>query len=276
MSLKVFFPEGGKFFLLHWWSYNERGNVILTKNIASLETTAKCALKKYGELEFKSFFEIEIVAPSKQLNDLVSEAVYKEEVINFHREMCGRLSETVKHKVELIEPFKVCSTYVCNPDMIKYAAEDPSYVKYHLECLHCFAGIKCNISKEELHQRYYDKWQVIHPNKRIDKRVISKATPALDGETLWYARANFGHHSGGLELEEVDYEIGYWVSFSNNIIFLFRKLNELDCSKFQTMADQAQKDHKKWQEEQSARRRDQFDKDQQDKSNEVINFFKEN
>lgn len=273
MSVKVYYPMGGKMFLLNWWTYNERGHIILAKTEKSLHEAARMVCKKHI-FEIKNMFEIDIVAPPQRLNVLVDKLSLDSRIFRFNRMMIEKVKNAFKKGEPLPVLFSTCKKY--EPDFEVDPKDDWS-VESHNQCKHCIYGLKCSLNSEEFYNKYYDRWQVLYPERAfpLPKNLVeSKASIASNIESLWYADANFGHHSTGATIEELDYANAS-EHMSSRSLFFFRKIRELDQTELTDFIEKRKENLLKIREEQTKRQREAYkNKDVKDVE-EIISFFNE-
>lgn len=237
--IKVYYPHGGKHFLLHWWSYNERGNIILNTNESSLQFVAEKVFQEHTDAEIKAYWEIDIVAPSEQMQQAAAKEKHRDEINLFHTILIAQLRDLLEAKETLPSLFQVCTSYE-----VEEEDNEPSEWgrERHYGCKNCSETICCSLSKEELHAKYYQAWREKFPTHFSSyinpKSVVSRADLAKDGEELFYAdTSSFGHHGQGVELKQFDPE---YPCYTDNL-FWFRKVKELDHSSFSSALEKKQK-----------------------------------
>lgn len=84
-TLPVYLPLAGQFYLLHWWSYDERGHIILAPSEQSLLHTAKQVFEKHPwkDVEVKDAYLIELAAPSEKMKKEEEQFNYEQNVKMF-------------------------------------------------------------------------------------------------------------------------------------------------------------------------------------------------
>ncbi len=256
--LKVYFPQGGTFFLLHWWNYNERGHVVLSRNLKSLTKVADHIFTECEDCEIRSFCKIEIVSPPQKLIKEATEYFHKEDVRDWAQLVCHTLNSSAKtlKREELPKEFEWCKN-------IK------SKERYH-DCDNCTNGIRIKIDREELYQRYAEAWNIVRDKQYPPlgpKYVYSNAEQALDDEPIWIANPNLTKFDVGIELEEV--------KLCRNALFYFRKLENLNRKELQTMLDAHKEERKKIRQKVDEVREFLLGKEELEKATDIFNIFKE-
>jgi hypothetical protein len=279
-SLRVYYPGGGRMLLLHWWTYDDRGHVVLATTERSLRATAQRVFDEHSDADIKAYCEIEVVAPSAHMVALAAKHTLRESIDSFHQEVVFRVREAVGAGRPLPPQFALCTGYESVEEQDdetgagqKWAAET------HYDCRHCKETIVLvGMTPDELYARYHAAWQKAHPKPghHDPKHVLSRATPARDGEPLWIACADFGHHSSGIALDEVDLEASEshrTAALSDRVLFFFRRGRDLDPTALQETLDKikgaAEARHTRYEEE----RRAQRDRETNDQIEATIAFF---
>lgn len=245
-ELPVYYPYGGKRFLLHWWTYNDRGHIILAKNEGRVRDIAIRVFERYSYAEIRDYMKIEVVAPPKLYSVQAEAFALRDRIDNFHVEILCRLREVIEAKKTLPSPFEVCTSY--EPE---YEQERDEWTdRAHYSCKNCFETIKTpGLTKTQLYAKYSEAWQKLYPpHDYVDKRLVtSQAEVAKDDEELYFANSAFGHHSAGIELNKIerdtiDPKIDYRPSYlSGTALFFFRKIRDVDSKELQELLDQQQK-----------------------------------
>jgi hypothetical protein len=231
--LLVHYPGGGTLRLLHWWTDDERGHVILAKADAGIHAALRLKLEDHSDMQVRAYCEVEIVGPSAKLQSLHALYEVHERVYSFHGEVIAHLREVLKAGRPLPPPFTRCTTYESEDDSIGH---DEWSRETHYGCRHCRESIRLvAMTSGQLYDRYHEGWRQLRPTSepRDRKRVVSRAAPAIDDEPLWYACAEFGHHRSGIVLGEVaavhrDEEYGRPSYLSDQLLFFFRRGPDLD------------------------------------------------
>lgn len=293
--LKVWFTKGGRYFALHWWTYDERGHLVLAPTEAKLREIAARIFNEHLDVELKAYCEIEIVGPTRRFRDLAAKYRMNEDIEQFNREISIRLRDAIKAGYALPSSFALCTEYKFKDEAARNEAEDESAdtrelrLDHHYGCTECMMGIRLiGMTPYELHVIYRKRWEARPQQRRLRGRPYktkgvpvagaSQAPEAADGEPLWFAYSNFGHHSGGLELHQIDYsdlDGGYPPSYiGSHVIFYFRRLRELDLSELTAMRDVSDAGWKLRQEQEeqaSAAKREREDREDIES---VLEFFK--
>lgn len=277
--------------LLEWWTYNERGHVILARSERTMQETFARVLDEHSNAEIKSFFEIEVVAPSKFLIDLYSKYDYQDKVQSFKDDIRWRLKEMIEADRPLPAQFKKCPGFEhedglsADPDDLKWDAD------YHRNCKHCYGRIVFGMTDEEMYELYGKRWsesELSRPksfghreaeNPSRYKREPSRAEQATDDETLWCAVGMFGHHSTGITLVEVEQKVpenfNLRPEYLSNALFFYRQLSVVDFAPLNLLSEEAKKNFavkKALSEEKSTF---SHNKEIEDRINKMLAFFKE-
>jgi len=285
-ALKVYYPLGGRTFLLHWYTYSDRGHVVLSRTEAGLRAVAERVFMENPDAEIKELCEIDVVAPSKHLIRLAEKNAANTAVQEFYEEVMYRLHEAVKAGRKLPAPFEPCTTYEPEEDgdessESKYEEVNSWAIESHYGCKHCKAGIKLvGTTPSALYERYYGPWAAKHPRPLSEERgrVPSRAEPWDDEPILWYASADFGHHAKGVTLSEVNledadgYKPGY---FSDRLMFFFVQVRAVDPEPFQAMLAEKAELSKKRQAEHEEERRREFEAEKRKNDDDILSLFKE-
>lgn len=266
MSLPVYNPLGGEHLLLHWYTYDDRGHVVLVPAerlaFGSLRTLraersmlhiARRLMRENSDLELKAYALVELVAPSAQMHTLAVTRHRADAVDSFRTEIVFRMREVMEAGAELPAPFGKCVKF--EPE--EYDADADEWTRdRHTGCRHCKDCITMSISPEDLYDRYAVKWRAdervkpwpVHesPPARRSKRVESRARPAYDGEPLCYALAEFGDHAKGVTLNQVDLSEAedYTPSYlGDRVLFFYRVLLDMGTTQLQTFLEEARAEH---------------------------------
>lgn len=277
--LKVYYPYGGVHQLLQWWTHDEQHQIVLARTSETMDVVVKRIIVNQGtnktyerDIEFKTLLEIDIVAPPAIRCAKAIELQHLKDVDDLVNEVCWTLSSKLKKTgLPLPTPFILCPN----------ASED----EYHFECEydsegklqpeHCVSGIKLTITREEFYNRYQEAWYQQNP-KRVwtpspghPQEVFSRAEQASDDEPLWIASPDFGHHSHGVWLGELDPK-----EFSiKSALFYFRKLRELDLTPFQKLLKENERAHQEIEEARKIRRKKELNLEDQQEIEKIYSVF---
>jgi hypothetical protein len=272
--IKVYYPHGGKHFLLHWYCYDERGNIFLARREENIKPAVISISEKYPDAEIRGYYEIEIVAPSKFLCTMAELAVLKEERDIFYYEVLSRLRHVIKAGKALPPPFEVCSNYETDEEDEVRNEWD---IESHYFCKNCKDTIKLTgTSKEELFEKYGKAWRELYPwQKYIDPRKVpSQAEIAKDDEKELYFVDASSFGQAGLTLDKIDipeqYPPAHWI---DQALFFYRKVREIETTELQTILDQRKKlleQQQKRKDKESDEKRKKYEAEQIEKT---ISFF---
>jgi hypothetical protein len=232
-------PMAGRRCLLHWWTGWKQGQVILAADEAQMAALARAAAAQHADAKLREACEIDLVAPSRRMQDLAAWYHRREEVAWFHQEVAGRMKEALAAGLALPAPFARCTEYRGRDGCDK----DVDAEREHWWCANCRNGIRlAGTTPAEFHDAWRARWEAAfppepEPEPRVRRRP-SEALPAGDDEPVWHARADFGHHQEGVVLEEVqlpgepqtDADGDVWApgALGDRVLFRFRRLREID------------------------------------------------
>jgi hypothetical protein len=240
---EVYNPSAGRTFMLHWWTEHDRGHVAFASTRQALLDVARGVFEMEPNAKTKAILEIEFVAPSDRMNQIAAKYDYQDRVESLFHDFMSRITEAASAGLAVPPPFYVCEKY--EPE--EEAKEDDDWMEdCHYSCTNCTSKIRLvGMTKEDLYVNFYDDWSATKPHENYPKRkgqpsrVVSCARKASDDEPLWYARANFGHHQGGVELHEVslaDVEEDRPSCLVESTLFFFRLLEPVDSALVQQVS----------------------------------------
>jgi hypothetical protein len=231
----VYYPFGGTKKVLRYKTHNEGAQLILADSDEKIKSIAISALNKYenelSSFKFLNCFDIEFVSPPNWFIEKYEKFKKEEEIKSFLQTVCYEIYECVKNGMNLPSQFQLC-----------YLEQDG---EYHWNCEDefgnniCYAGIKTISSQEEFYNKYYENWIKKFPEKKyVDPKLkISQAIQAKENDEIWMASTNFGHHCPGVEFKQLDMKN----PFFKNVLFYFKKINELSLNDFDKMRDDFEK-----------------------------------
>lgn len=283
-AIRVYYPHGGRRRMLHWWTYNERGHVVLAKSRDGLLGSARRIFAENPDAEIRVYAEIVLVAPSEKLQEYAADQKRRERVSRFHVEVAARLSEVALAGLPLPAPFEVCASFES-----EYDDEPNEWARErHSGCKNCLDKIRAvGLTPGDLYARYHAAWALAmaehgHWEDRIDPKFVpSRAEPARDGEPLWCAVKEFGDHAGGCKLLEVGEPDmigvgGYGYSFvDDKALFFFRKCSDLDPAELESMLALEKQAAERAQAERERERVAAYERDKRQSVDAVVRFFAE-
>ena len=277
---RVFYPGGGKMFLLHWWTEDDRGKIVLARTERAMRQTARRVFDDNIDAKILAHCEIDVVAASPQICALAAFHERRERVDLFHREVATHLRLAVEEDGRALPAiFALCTNYKAReePDDETGSAQEWGRTT-HFDCRHCMEKIQLvGLTPDQLYDRYHEGWITIHPRpKSNEERVPSRATPATDGEPLWYACAHIGPHSSGLVLEQVDIDDGEAQRphcISDHVMFFFRRLRDISQDALQGDLDDARAQYRERRTLREEKRRDDRKRDERAKLDAVLALF---
>lgn len=252
--IEVYYPFGGRKFLLNWWTYSDRGHVVIADTEAQLLKIAHKVFADNWDAEIKALCEVDIRAPSKKLCLEAAERTRREEIDLFAREMAWDIKKAIEARQPLPVGFERCVQYD-NPDADP-EGDGPS--SSHWDCRNCVEGVRLGgFSRDELYERYHDRWRKeIHPDHRRPARdpkrpypQVSRAPQAADEDELHTAVADFGHHSTGINLVDEP------VYHNRTPLFFFLPVRDLDQTIFKAILRERKDAFKRAEQERDERRR---------------------
>ena len=287
--LLVDYPLGGRRFLLHWWTQDDRGHVVIAESERSLLAASKRVFAENPDAEIKAMCEVEIVAPPDRFEKLAALCARQEAIGEFHFMTCSRLHDAHEAGLEIPPPFAFCEMFEKDDED---ALPDSWARENHYNCKHCKSRVRLvGMTPEELYAQHAEAWYALHSddrrNRSDSKKMKSRAARASDADAdgLWYARSNFGHHAGGIELREVDLERDVYLSdgvptpsftpscFTEQLMFFFKRLSELDRSKAEAILAAEKEKSKRLHEERERVRKEAFERDRREQNEDVVRFF---
>jgi hypothetical protein len=292
MIIPVDYPFGGRRLLLRWWTEHERGHVVIAASESALLATARRVFHDNPDAEIKDALDVEIVAPSKRLEQLAAVCIRREEVFHFHYMVCVHVDAAGKAGFPLPSPFARCETF--EPDD-EESSPDSWARDNHFGCRHCRSRVRLvGLTPEELFDRYAVNWAEVRPGRAPDVRIrrnagamrhVSHAEPAGNDEPLWWARKNFGHHAGGVEFEEVDIDAGVTTDhgytpacLTGDAMFFFRRLGEVakdTRAKIEAALAVERKAHEEKYEKSVKERHEDREKEERSGHEAIVRFFAE-
>ena len=237
----------------------------------AIDVVSRKVFGEHPDAEIKEYLEIEIVAPTERMQALRKANDLEESVSTFLREVFCRIQTLAKKGHKLPSDFEVCHNFESGEDY-----PDNDYGKEsHFGCLNCTETIRLiDMTPTSLYEKYHGDWEKAFPQKRyIDPKLVnSRAKPASNKSNLFEAVANFGHHSAGIELVEVNFDNAE--SYLNDrVLFFFHRLREIDSTSIQTILTEATSAKKKHDKENQERLKKNYEKEDQERVDAVIAFF---
>lgn len=215
--LKVYYPFGGKRFLLNWWTYKSRGHLFIANNEEQMKQMFS-HLKFGDDTRVLAIQEVEIVAPSRSMSYEAALRDYEQEVENFYVGISYELRKLVSWKILLPKMFKEC----------RHDGDD----KYDCDTCQGSCVKLVGMTTEELYLAYVNAWEEQFGKPKVweDKNLApSQAVPADDSEVdkLHMASGNYGHHRDAIHLAPMSE--GY---SRRDALFYYRLIRELDQSEY--------------------------------------------
>jgi hypothetical protein len=213
-DLKVYYPYGGRHYLLCWWTHNEQHHLIVAKTHESVEKSFATVLKAHADAEPRDFLQVDIVSPEQKYLDAYAKEQMEREVRTFWGHLMSTVREYREETGKIPSRLKRCTKYVD-----KYASENKAKEdEHHWDCENCCEGyLPVEGTFESVYMQYRDTYLELHD--RSNSRVIVKAPPIREKKVkssaplqdtalpLYAITPNFGHHSHGIVMgSEVDVE----------------------------------------------------------------------
>jgi len=230
--IRVVYPHGGRRVLLHWWTEDDRGHVIIANTERSAYATAMSVFEEHTDVEIKDYCEIDIVAPSTVMHARYAASQLDKRIFMFHREVISALHDVVAVGHALPAFFVPCETYVPDEDD---ADPDEWAREKHYDCKYCVEKIKLvGMTPSGMYSRWYEAWRAVHPvNEYVDpKKALSRAAVTDVETSLQYARPAFGPHASGIELCAWDSDCP-----NSDALFFFRRVRNLATTALQDVID---------------------------------------
>jgi len=274
--LLVFYPLGGRFLLLHWWTYDDRGHVVLAPSERAMLATAKRVFDANPDAQIRFYADVEAVAPSKTIHEQIARRVREQTVGSFKYEMTGRMFAAAEAGHVLPWPFARCSSYDPDPKLVDYSPSvDPDVVENdkstHYACRNCTNQIAIALGPEEFYERYAPGWRAHNPPHQSlpdPRRTPSRGRVANDGEKLYAAVEDFGHHAGGIVLTDAKDDID-----TARILFFYSLIVKRDCAPLQAMLDDARAADKAARAQQATRWVEDRDRETNERIERDVAFF---
>ena len=284
--LKVYFPHGGTYLAMHWWTHNERGHLALVREPKQLDPIIQKITRKHEDVQIKDVFELEVVSPPQWLIERARKDLYEEDVRDFLLSVQWDVNRAVRNGGQMPSQFTACdhTTYDCGD----WEEDKPTHDTdpEHNYCKNCRDRVAlANMTPEQFFHRYYDLWcERINPEEALPsipsigkvRHRVSQARKAPEDAELWRAYESFGHHSGGFCLEKIEDHV---TNPHTTIFFFLRKDDRPDVqAKMNAVVAavaKAAEDAKQVSREQERQRIEARKKTQTEHDKKVLWFFKE-
>lgn len=275
--LRVYYPLGGRVLLLHWWTDDDRGHVVLAPSERALLATAKRVFDANPEAGIRFYADVEIVAPSKSICEQIARRERERTIGSFKYEMTGRMFEAAEAGHALPWPFAMCLAYDRYPSRsATRLTMDPEVIEHdkstHYACRNCTNQIALAMSPEEFYERYAPGWCAHDPGYQPPppdpRRAPSRGRVANDGEELYAAVADFGHHAEGVVLTDAEAELD-----PARILFFYSLIVKRDCAPLQAMLDNALAATKAARAQKSSRWKEERERETRERIERDVAFF---
>lgn len=197
MTCHVKFPLGGRWFMLRWYHEMEGHNLILARSHAAAIATWRVRLRDSQGIEFRGYWEVDILAPSPAMHAKALASREKQALDDFWDYISWKARDWEESHKSLPPGLVRCKEF-------KPTDRDDAEDGNHYSCANCHTGILAAGSQEEFYRERRESIEATL-QRHVDKSFcVSRAAPAVDGQKLCAASANFGHHSSGIHLGEYD------------------------------------------------------------------------
>lgn len=230
-ELKVYYPLGGKHYLLRWYSHNEGHNIILARNRNStLEAFSSTVLKRKDfDIEVKELLHINIVAPPEEVCKQHAEYLLADDVESFWRTYSSSISLFKKKTGSFPKNIKPC------PYLLLADGDEA-----HYNCPKCFYGISpIKGSLKDIYIANRENWRKKYrfPSFK-DGKNKSRAQPSNNNDPVWAAIAKLGHHLSGVVLVEIKPE----ETCHHNFLFFYQQIETFDVQEFKYILQKSKDD----------------------------------
>ena len=248
-QLKVYYPYGGKHYMLHCHTNDTQGVVLLAKSKAALDLVANRFLLKNDDATIKSAWIIEMVSPSDELVETARLDQIKSDIYLFKMDVTFRLKSLMDSGKSLPTQFEECISYESYSEDSDYTPDEWSIEK-HYGCKNCSDKIRfVKLTAEDLYYKYNKSWREIFPHLPYKNKLlrVSQAVKANDGEKFWCAIG------GGVTLNAVDAAI---INLNlDDTLFYYRQIEELNIDSYNQELANIKDEYKKQFAERSIRDR---------------------
>lgn len=217
MNPHIKYNQSGYRYLLNWWTHNTQGRLIVSEYDKGILTTLKRIATEYkssiSELQIGNYLRVELVQPSLKDQKQISENLFQNELLMFENLIFSELACNFRDDKKSLPPrFSICTC--------------------ELYCGKCNCGIISDYSKEELYEKYYDKYFSLFssnvynpPQKKPDfKSQQLKARIAIEDEEIYLADDLVGGRI--VKPSKVDFDI----CNQSEHLFFFKIVEEKDLS----------------------------------------------
>lgn len=232
--LKVYFPHGGRYQLLFWYTEWTQDRLILAKSYDSVLLAVKRLVPKHPDIEIRHMFDVEIVAPPEDMCLRAAVEVKKKEIDDFIRHISYELCSIGNPLPPQFTP--------CRRKMNDSPDND------HWDCVKCYNGFcLVGMTPEEFYERYHAMWLDAFPQHepRLNEGVYSQGRIS-DGKNLFVVFP--GGMQSGVSFENVKSKrIG---PIQSTVLFYYTDPKRVDCTSIKKLVKDQQL---KWAEEQATR-----------------------
>ena len=278
--MKIQFKQIGRKFLLHWYTYEERGHLLLANSQRSLLNVANSLAQKKPWAELKHYLEIDIVPIPDYMHQLSAQHDRREAINRFKIYLTISLQDLIKAKRNLPRQFYLCDNYdpqdLAPTDISDWARET------HYQCGACHEGIIFPSTNERLYDTYSRRWYENSllgsnnpENKYIEKQTQAIQLPEEDPQ-LYFAEPRFGHHNDGIDLRKVDIancDDNWRPAFLASPLFFYKEVARLDIEPIQSLFEDHENKRKTFKNKMEENRKEKYQADEKAKLDAVINFF---
>lgn len=261
-QLKVYYPYGGKHFILRWHSHNEGNHLIIAKSKDAAEHTFSLVLKEHSDVTVKDFLQINIVAPTDEQCKLHEARCIEMYVSLFWQHYSFIANEYRDTNGKLPSSLKECLNYSS-----KYEEYDDYDKERHNFCINCCNKIMpTSGTMKEIYLA--NREQFLQNNStNYNHKTKQSIAPKADQSKIEVVKGSFGHHSIGVDFAEdtlVFEDILFF--YQNSEIIDTKIVNEMIQETEETLKQDRSNHDKKWD--------DRIKKEQSKRFDDLLKVFK--
>lgn len=206
-DLKVYYPHGGKHYLLCWWTHDEQHHLIVAKSQESAEKAFASVLQEHSDAEPRDFLQVDIVSPSQKYCEVYAKNQLDKEIGTFWSQFTWMVRDYEEETGKFPTKLRKCSSFVS-----KYSDEDNGGQpviedEHHYNCANCHERLlPVEGTFESVYLQHRDAYLALHYSSP-PKTVKSRAPLQDHILPLYSIITDFGYHQKGLVFNsEVDIE----------------------------------------------------------------------
>lgn len=285
--LKVYYPYGGRHFVLRWHTHNTQHSIIIVRNPIQLSQILNRILDKNLDIEIREGYEVNIVAPPVSLCENAMVLANRELVTEFTREVCCYMKYNVLDKGRKMPPlFLHCDSWA--PKKHYYIDSNGTEIEHiedtsenddpkHYDCANCELRVKLSgITTDKFYDLYHDIWhehlalsalRMENGNQKpYPKAQYSQALIAPSEEGLMFASPEFGNHRQGVYFDKV-------ARNTHEVLFYFYPLSKIDTTKFVDFVNQMNEEAKRFSKEKSRIQKEKLELERRTQVDKLIAIF---